>query len=71
MKIALATVVAALSLTACSSNPPCEKLPAPSQAEQTATREGAEVEREVTGDYGSEAECVVVGNRWVDQTDDK
>lgn len=51
--------------TGCSTNPPCEKLPAPSQVEQEAARGGAEVEREIKG-----AECVVVGDRWVDATDE-
>jgi hypothetical protein len=68
--VIVAIVASAFTASACGTpNPPCEQLPPPSQAEQQASREGAEVEREVEGDY-AEAECVVVGDRWVDQTDD-
>ena len=70
--ILLALAASSVLLTAgCSeSNPPCEQLPDPSRVEIQAAREGAEVEREVSGDY-ADAECVVVGNQWVDQTDDE
>lgn len=68
--LSVAALAGGLLLTGCGSgNPPCEKLPNPSQAEIQAAREGAEVEREVPGNFG-DAECVVVQNRWVDQTDD-
>lgn len=61
----------ALTLSGCGEfDPPCEQLPDPSQAEMQAAREGAEVEREVSGQAGGEAECVVVGDRWVDQSDE-
>ena len=61
-------MVIALSLTllGCEQGPPpCTTLPAPSQAEITAAAAGSEIEREV-----GYTECVVVGDRWVEDSSD-
>jgi hypothetical protein len=84
--ILTAVLGSGLGLAACTQGPPpCETIEdAPSDAMITSTLQGAEVEKEIPGDYG-DAECVVVvidgepverdgdpmQGRWDDQTDDE
>lgn len=62
---------AALLLPACTfdSGDPCVELGAPTDVEKAAAAQGAEVEVEVDGTFGT-TECVVQRGRWVDAGSD-
>jgi hypothetical protein len=57
-----------LLLSGCGSDP-CADLPRPSNAENAAANQGAEIERETSNSFGGDVECVVDRGRWVQDVD--